>query len=212
MYAFLMILFCLFPMYPHTETDVQILGDTMWLENPVSDRTNQDQMDKMMLTGAVVLNRMESDDKWWHLKGEKTVYDVVFAPGQYAKSTKNGIGKTDTPEWVYELAEEMLNYGIDTPKYVIYQSMQPGLGTVWKRIGTEYFATGGGHKNEGADYHPTINSHYGRDIRIFDYVWGNPDRAGIRSSIMDYIRWHGYIRNLVDLAMAYRQGNGVFYP
>jgi len=159
----MMILLFLIPSYQYTEEDIQVLADTMWLENPVSDRENQDQWDKMVLTGSVVLNRMKSDEKWWHLKGKKTVYDVVFAHGQYAKATTDRIGKTDTPDWVYALAEDMLAYGTNAPEYIIFQSTQSRLGTVWKKIGTEYFATGGGHKNEGADFHAEITGIGGYD-------------------------------------------------
>ena len=212
MYAILLALFCLFPMYPHTETDTRLLGNIGWLENPVSDRNDRDQMDKLMLTMAVAINRMASEDKWWHLKGEHTIYDIVFAPGQYAKSTRDKVLTLEAPDWVYELAEDMLNYGTNVPDYVIYQSMQSDLGTVWKQIGTEYFATAGGHKNEGATFHPTINSHSGRDIWIFDVVWGNPDRTGIGTAIMDNIRWRSYFRSLYSVAMDCRQGGGILHP
>lgn len=207
MIALITLLFCLFPMYPHTEADTQILADVMWLENPAYDKDNQDQWDKMVLTGAVVLNRMESGE--W---GGNTIREVVFAKGQYAASTKNGIGKTDTPDWVYELAEDMLNYGTNVPDYIVYQSMQSGLGTVWKRIGTEYFATAGGHKNEGINFHPKINSSWGRDIRIFDHVFGNSDTNGNGVSVVDYIRWHGYFRSLCSMAMACVKGGGLLHP
>lgn len=207
-----MLLFCLFPMCPHTETDVRLLGNIGWLENPVSDRNDQDQMDKLILTMAVAINRMASEDKWWHLKGEHTIYDVVFAPGQYAKSTRDKVLTLEAPDWVYELAEDMLNYGTNVPDYVIYQSMQSDLGTVWKQIGTEYFATAGGHRHEGDDFHPEINSHYGRDLRIFDYVFGSADRAGTISAALGHIRWCRYFRSLFSLAMADLQGGGLLYP
>ena len=212
MLTFVMILFCLFPMYPHTETDVRLLGNIGWLENPVSDRNDRDQMDKLMLTMAVAINRMASEDNWWHLKGEHTIYDVVFAPGQYAKSTKDKVLTLEAPDWVYELAEDMLNYGTNVPDYVIYQSMQSDLGTVWKQIGTEYFATAGGHRHEGDDFHPEINSHFGRDVRIFDYVFRNTDRTGTYGSVMDYFRWRSYFSALRFVDMADWHRGGQIYP
>ena len=207
MLAIICVLFCLFPMYPHTEADSRMLADVMWLENGHTGKTEAENRECLILTGSVVLNRMKSGE--W---GGKTVKEVIFCRGQYASHTKNNIGKTDTPDWVYELAEEMMNYGTNVPDYVIFQSQQPKLGTRYKVIDGEYFATSGGHKDEGVNQIATVNSHYGRDIRIFDYVWGNTDRTGLGSTVVGYIRWHGYIRNLIDLAMAYRQRNGVFLP
>ena len=124
----------------------------MWLENGHTGKTKEDNLKCLILTGSVVVNRVKSDSKWWHKTGAKTVYDVVYAPGQYASHTKNNIGKTDTPQWVYDLAEEILKYGTTVPSYVIYQSMQPKLGTQWcPPIAGEYFATDGGHYMEGKD-------------------------------------------------------------
>lgn len=140
------------PYVEYTAEDVQILGDTMWLENGHTGKTEEDNLKCLILTGAVVVNRMKSDDKWWHKTGAKTIYDVIFAPGQYASATKNRIGKTDTPQWIYDLAEEILMYGTTVPDYVIYQSQQSRLGTQWcPPIAGEYFATAGGHYMEGKD-------------------------------------------------------------
>jgi hypothetical protein len=206
-----MLLFCIFPLFPHTDEDVQILGDMMWAENGHTGLNEQDNRDCIMLTGAVITNRM-ADGGWCG----KTVKEVVFASGQYASDTKAQIGKTDTPQWVYDMAEDLLNYGCTCPEYVCYQSMQPNLGTVWKVIENgrkdEYFATNGGHKHEGDDFHPEINSHYGRDLRIFDYVFGSADRAGTISAALGHIRWCGYFRSLFSLAMANLQGGGLLYP
>jgi hypothetical protein len=142
------------PFVEHTEEDVKILGDIMWLENGHTGKTEDDNRQCLILTGAVVVNRMVSDEKWFHKRGEKTVYDVLMAPGQYASSTKSNIGKTDTPDYVYRIADEILTYGTNVPNYVIYQSTQKNLGTIWKVIEykpNEYFATNGGHYMEGKD-------------------------------------------------------------
>jgi hypothetical protein len=141
------------PCHEYTPEDVQILGDTMWLENGHTGKTEEENLKVLILTGAVVVNRVKSDDPWWHKTGAKTVYDVVYASGQYAKATRDKIGKTDTPQWVYDLAEEILKYGTTVPEYVIYQSQQPNLGTRWcPPIAGEYFATARGHKNEGENW------------------------------------------------------------
>lgn len=207
MLAVIMVLFCLFPMYPHTEADTKMLGDVMWLENGHTGKTEAENREVLILTGSVVLNRMKSGE--W---GGKTIKEVIFAKGQYASSTKNRIGKTDTPDWVYELAEEMLNYGTNVPDYVLFQSMQPKLGTHWKKIDGEYFATNGGHKNEGYDLVAEVNSHSGRDLRIFDYVFGSTDRARDSITVMDYFRWRNYFRSLLCVAMVSRKRGGLLYP
>ena len=207
MYGILIILFCLFPMYPHTEADTKMLADVMWLENGHTGKTKDENRECLILTGSVVLNRMKSGE--W---GGTTIKEVIYAKGQYASHTKNNIGKTDTPDWVYELAEDMLNYGTNVPDYVIYQSMQAGLGTHWKKIDGEYFATNGGHKNEGYDMVAEVNGSFGRDIRIFDYVFGNTDRTGTYGSIMDYFRWCSYFRALRFVDMADWHRGGQIYP
>lgn len=202
-----MLLFCIFPLFPHTEADTQMLADVMWLENGHTGKTEAENKEVLILTGSVVLNRVRSGE--W---GGDTIKDVIFAKGQYALSTRNGIGKTDTPDWVYELAEDMLNYGTNVPEYVVFQSMQPRLGTHWKKIDGEYFATNGGHKNEGYDMVAEVNSSNGRDLRIFDYVFGDTNRTGIIGTSLGNIRWCGYFRSLFCLAMANLQRGGLFHP
>lgn len=197
----LFLLLCLSPVYPHTEADIQILGDTMWLENGYTGKNEEENRECLILTGAVVLNRMLSNDKWLHLKGDKTVYDVIYAKGQYASSTKEGIGKTDTPEWVYDLARDMLNYGTNVPDYVIFQSTQENLGTVWKVIDGEYFATAGGHEHEGDDFHPEINSYGSRNIRIYNDIFRSSNRSRFNGSIMGYIRRNIYIYSLYRMGV-----------
>lgn len=149
--AFLLAANIIVPAYNYTEEDVKILGDVAWLENGHTGKTEFDNQQCILMTMAVVKNRMKSSDKWLHLKGDNTVYDVVYAKGQYAKVTLNNIGKTDTPDWVYKLAEEVLIFDTNVPDYVIYQSTQKNLGTNWKVISGEYFSTSGGHYMEGKD-------------------------------------------------------------
>lgn len=144
---FLLTLFLLtLPVVPHTEEDIDLLADVMWLENGHTGDTEEENRECLILTGAVVLNRVKSGE--W---GGDTVREVVYAKGQYADVTKSRIGKCDTPEWVRDLAKSILTFGTNVPDYVIYQSMQSNLGTRWKVIDGEYFATNGGHKDEGFD-------------------------------------------------------------
>ena len=141
------------PNYDWTEDDVMVLGDIGWLENGSTGDNEEENVAALILTMAVVLNRVNSD-KW---KGD-TIKEVLYAKGQYASSTKNKIGKTDTPDWVYDLARELLTYGSNVPDYVVYQSTQSKLGTVWKIIDGEYFATADGkHYMEGKKWKITTN-------------------------------------------------------
>lgn len=211
MLAMIMALLLTIPVYPHTAEDVRLLANTGWLENPVSDRNNQDQMDKLILTMAVVLNRMMSNDKSWHLKGVKTVYDVIFAPGQYARSTRNKVLTLEAPDWVYELAADMLNYGTNVPDYIVYQSMQSGLGTVWKQIGTEYFATAGGHKNEGAEFHATVNCSISGYIRSIADIFRSSAYRRYITSITDKLRGSGLGCACLPLAETFRMGGGTLH-
>lgn len=135
------------PYMEYTEEDIKIVGDVGWLENGHTGKTEDENRQCIIATMAVFVNRMK-DGGW----GGHTAKGVLTSPRQYASHTKNNVGKTDTPDWVYELAEEVLMYGTNVPNYVIYQSMQPKLGTVWKIIGgSEYFATNDGHYMEGKD-------------------------------------------------------------
>lgn len=149
--AFILAARMVVPVYDYTEQDVKDLGDTMWLENGHTGGVGTEKNRKVLiLTGAVVLNRMVSDDKWYHKDGEKTVYDVIMARGQYASKTRRELRNTDTPQWIYDLAEEMLIYGTTVPEYVVYQGQNPRLGTLWcPGIAGEYFATEKGHYMEG---------------------------------------------------------------
>lgn len=151
---FLLTLFLLtLPVIPHTEEDIDLLADVMWLENGHTGDTEEENRECLILTGAVVCNRVKSGE--W---GGDTIREVIFAKGQYASHTKNNIGKCDTPEWVRDLAKSILTFGTNVPEYVVFQSMQPKLGTRWKVIDREYFATNGGHKDEGFDLHAEVFS------------------------------------------------------
>ena len=192
------------PYMPHTEADTQMLADVMWLENGHTGKTEEENRQCLILTGAVVMNRVQSG-QW----GGDTIKDVIFAKGQYASSTRNGIGKSGVPEWVVELAEQMLTYGTNVPEYVVFQSMQPKLGTVWKVIDNEYFATGGGHKHEGDDFIPEVNRINYRMLRLIANAIGNPDFEQLVRSNMANSWWVDNYVGLRRLAVAYRLGGKV---
>ena len=130
----------------YTKEDVELLANIMYLENGSTGKTEDENRQVLIATGSVVMNRVKS--KEW---GGTTIKDVLYAKGQYASATKNRIGKVEIPQYVYDLAEEILMYGSNVPEYVVYQSMQPRLGTQWKIIAGEYFATSKGHYMEGKD-------------------------------------------------------------
>lgn len=155
--AFLLATKLVVPFIEHTEEDVRILAEAAWLENGSTGKTEDENRQCLLATMGVIINRVKSDDKWLHKKGDKTVYDVIMAPGQYAYTTRKGIGNCVVPDWLLELSKESLMYGVNVPEYVIYQSTQSSLGTQWKVIAGEYFATEKGHYMEGKDLVITTN-------------------------------------------------------
>ena len=140
------------PYVEYTEEDVKIVGDVGWLENGHTGKTEDENRQCIIATMAVFAHRMK-DGGW----GGHTAKGVLTSRGQYASSTKENVGKTDTPDWVYKLAAEVLMYGTNVPDYVVYQSQQSSLGTHWKIIAGDYFATNGGHYMEGKDIHIETN-------------------------------------------------------
>ena len=119
---------------PYTE-DIELLAEVMYHENWHTDKEHL----AAYYTGAVVMNRVRSDEKWLHLKGDKTVYDVVYAKGQYATTKKFFTVKF--PDECYQLAVKILKNGTDdVPLNVIFQSTYKEFGSgVWKCINGEYF-------------------------------------------------------------------------
>lgn len=180
---------------PYTPDDIQILGDIAWLENGHTGKTEEENRAALILTMAVVKNRVVSG-QW----GGDTITAVLNAKGQYASHTKNNIGKTDTPQWVYDMARDMLMFGSNVPDYVVFQSMQPNLGTVWKVIDGEYFATGGGHKHEGDNFNPEILGTFDDVRRLYIDNIRNPYNTGFRRSSMDHLWGFGIDSYLHDLA------------
>lgn len=118
---------------PETE-DIKLLAEVMYHENWHTDKDHK----AAYYTGAVVLNRVRSDEPWMHLNGDKTVYDVIYAKGQY--STTHKFFTVELPQECYEMAKHLLMYGApDVPKTIVYQAMFKQGSGVWKKINTDYF-------------------------------------------------------------------------
>lgn len=181
------------PVYEYTEDDVKDLGDAAWLENGHTGKTKSDNRQCLIGTMAVILNRWTSDESWMRNSKYTGIRSVIMAPGQYAEPTKKGLGKTDTPDWVYDLTEECLIYGTNVPSYVIFQSMQSKLGTVWKIIDGEYFATGGGHYMEGKDLVLDTNKkQYEHEQKKFEQEFKKKVREIVGKSYLNFSRLLAY--------------------
>lgn len=121
--------------FPHTLRDVDLMAEVIYWENWYTD---EDHL-AAYYTGAVVLNRIDSDESWLHLKGDKTVYDVVYAKGQY--STTKYFFTKEIPDECRQMAIDILSHGTpDVPKNVIYQAtFIQGSGDWIEPINGEHF-------------------------------------------------------------------------
>lgn len=109
--------------------EIQLLAAAMELENGC----NSDLC--LMLTGSVILNRVNSPD--W----PNTVYGVLHQKGQYAEWTLRHLDTVKVSERTMCLALKLAMCGsLDTE--IIFQSMHPELGKVKYKVDTDYFATG----------------------------------------------------------------------
>ena len=140
------------PFVEHTYEDTLLVAKMAYLENGSTGKNEDENIQCLIGTMAVFVNRMKGQG--W---GGPTAKGVLNMKGQYAVETKRRIEKCDPPQYVIDLAEEVLTYGTNVPEYVVYQSMQKSLGTRWKVIDGEYFATNGGHKDEGEKIVITTN-------------------------------------------------------
>lgn len=87
-----------------------------------------------LAVGSVVLNRVN------HKSFPNTIYGVVFQKGQYSPTWNGSYYKTPTDRAVKN-AKYLLENGSILPPNVVYQA-QFVQGTVYKKIGTEYFCYG----------------------------------------------------------------------
>ena len=109
--------------------DIKLLAAAMELENGC----NSDLC--LMLTGSVILNRMNSPE--W----PNTIYGVLHQKGQYAEWTLRHLDTVKVSERTMSLALKLATCGsMDTE--IIFQSMHPELGKVKYHVDTDYFATG----------------------------------------------------------------------
>lgn len=108
--------------------DIRLLAAAMELENGC----NSDLC--LMLTGSVILNRMNSPE--W----PNTIYGVLHQRGQYAEWTLRHLDTVKISERTMCLALKLAMCGsLDTE--IIFQSMHPELGKVKYKVDTDYFAT-----------------------------------------------------------------------
>ena len=107
--------------------DIKLLAAAMELENGC----NSDLC--LMLTGSVILNRVNSPE--W----PDTVYGVLHQRGQYAAWTLRHLDTVKVSERTMSLALKLVMCGsLDTE--IVFQSMHPELGRVKYHVDTDYFA------------------------------------------------------------------------
>lgn len=119
----------------YTREDLELLSNVMQLENgDASDKV-------LLLTGSVVLNRMAH--KWFPNTMREVIYQGYQSKGaqQYATATLTRIGKVKVTDRVRRLASFLLTFGSIAPKGVVFQSMNPNLGSkLYYSEKGEYFA------------------------------------------------------------------------
>ena len=110
------------------QTDIELLAEVMYHENWYTDPEHE----AARLTGAVVLNRVKSED--W----PDTIEKVLYQKGQY--STTGKFYSKTIPDECYEMAANLIKYGTDdVPETVVYQSMRIQGSGVWRKVETDYF-------------------------------------------------------------------------
>ena len=109
-------------------SDIELLAEVMFHENWNTDAEHL----AAYYTGAVVMNRVNSDD--W----PDTVRDVLYQTGQY--STTGKFFTKTVPDECLEMARRIIEDGTpDVPETVVFQSMRKQGSGVWKLISTDYF-------------------------------------------------------------------------
>jgi len=181
------------PVMEHTEKDIKNMGDAAYSENGHTGKTKEEVIQNLIATMGVMLNRYLNGEKWMHSDKYEGILSVIMASGQYADKTKEDLGNIDTPDWVYDLADEVMTYGTNLPKYVIFQSTQKKLGTVWKEIAGEYYATGDGHYMEGKDITITTNKKkYEDELKKQNYEFKKQIQAIVQKSYINFSRLLAY--------------------
>jgi len=181
------------PVMEHTKKDVKNMGDAAYSENGHTGKTEDEVIQNLIATMGVMLNRYLNGEKWMRNDKYEGILSVIMASGQYADKTKRDLGNIETPDWVYDLADEVMTYGTNLPSYVIFQSTQKKLGTVWKEIAGEYYATGGGHYMEGKDITITTNKKkYEEELKKQNYEFKKQVQAIVQKSYINFSRLLAY--------------------
>ncbi len=111
----------------YTSENIKLLAKLIQAENG-----NAKHDKTLWLTGAVVLKRVKAKSYPDTIKG------VIYQSGQYSTADKLTNVKPSTR--AYEIAEELLIYGVDDlPDNLVFQSMFPQGKKVYKKIDGEYF-------------------------------------------------------------------------
>lgn len=119
----------------YEEEDLKVLSAVMQLENGC----NSDEC--LLLTGSVLMNRAQYCDWCPNTLRECVLQGYGTKFQQYATRTVKKLDTVRATKRVRELAMRLLILGQTCPPEVVYQSMKPNLGKVWKVVDNEYFAT-----------------------------------------------------------------------
>ena len=121
--------------WEHRQSEIDLLAEVIYWENWYTDKDKR----AAYLTGAVVMNRLASDEKWMHPNG-KTVKSVLYAPGQY--STTKYFFTKEIPQECYDMARDIYLHGTpDVPAGVIFQATFK-QGKAYEIINGEWFCYG----------------------------------------------------------------------
>lgn len=119
-------------------TDVQLLAEVMYAEAEEYINLPESEAEEVFkLVGSVVVNR-KNDNNYY--KNVNTISEVIYQKGQYAKRTKEKIGKQNIPSTVYVWAEEILEQGTIGPVNMFYEDNMEHGDYTYKQIGKLYFS------------------------------------------------------------------------
>ena len=102
------------PVIPYTEEDLDLLARLITAEMGASWVSDEMQL----YVGSVVLNRMQ------HPLFPDTLYDVIYAKGQYSPTWTGAINNTPD-ERTIENARQLLEQGSVLPENVVFQANFP---------------------------------------------------------------------------------------
>ena len=126
--------------YNYTPEEVILLGDLMYAEE-MQYTDDPDGELVLKAAGSAVLHRVAECQGYF----PNTIYDVIHdgegtRSQQYATATLNKLGNIDTPEKVYQWAEDLLKNGPIGPANLVFQDGQQH-GEIWLQYGNQYFCT-----------------------------------------------------------------------